>query len=145
MSYRFRKAKSPTGPKATAGKWFSKFIRIRDALKTTGTRTHARCITCGKVHHVSAMHAGHAIPGRTAGILFDEQLVYAQCPRCNCGGDGEKQAFKRVLVEKYGIEWWEMKEQQKRKAVILTDFDYRELSRVYRNKLKELGGWYEKD
>lgn len=61
---------------------FSKYVRLRDALKTTGTHTHAKCYTCLKRYPAfgkGCLQAGHFIPGRNNSILIDEVGVNAQC------------------------------------------------------------------
>lgn len=126
------------GSKATAWSWFAKYIKLRDALKTTGTPDHAMCVTCGNVYDISDMDAGHALPGRTGGILFDESIVYAQCRACNRQGNGEKQAFKRFLVELHGIEWYEMKEQARKANTKLGDYECKLIADLYREKYNEL-------
>jgi len=65
-------------------KVFSKYIRLRDCIKTTKTTTEGRCVTCGKIFPISKLQAGHFIPGRMDSILFDEDCVHTQCYRCNC-------------------------------------------------------------
>jgi hypothetical protein len=124
--------------KATAWRNFSRFIRLRDALATTGTGTHARCITCGEVHPIVDMDAGHGIAGRTNGILFDETLVFAQCRKCNRQGGGESQAFKRILTDLHGPGWWELKQQAKRTATSLSYVELKAISDEYRDKYNKL-------
>lgn len=63
---------------------FSKYIRTRDCIKTTGNPLHGKCVTCGKEYKISRLQAGHFIPGRFDAILFDEEQVHIQCYRCNC-------------------------------------------------------------
>ena len=62
---------------------FSRYIRTRDCIKTTGTANFGVCITCGKTKPFKSLQAGHFFPGRTDAILFDDKQVYAQCYRCN--------------------------------------------------------------
>jgi hypothetical protein len=138
MAYRIKKTSNPK--KATAWRNFSKMIRIRDAIETTGTITHVRCITCGKVYSVEKTDAGHALPGRTNAILFDEELCFAQCRTCNRNNGGEQMAYKMVLTARHGPDWWEMKESHKRECVHYTDFDYEQLSRLFRERTKKMLG-----
>ena len=133
MPYYKIKRKS-TGSKATAWLWFTKYIRLRDALATTGTPDHAKCITCGKVYPITEMDSGHMIPGRTGGILFDESMVFAQCRPCNREGNGEKQAFKIVMVERNGAEWYELKEQARKTNTKLSEYECKLISDQYRGK-----------
>jgi hypothetical protein len=62
---------------------FSRYIRTRDCIRTTGSPLHGKCVTCGKKYPIGKLQAGHFIPGRTDAILFDETQVHAQCYRCN--------------------------------------------------------------
>jgi len=127
-----------TGSKATAWGWFAKYIKLRDALATTGRPDEVRCITCGKVYLIDDVDAGHMIPGRTGGILFDESIVFAQCRRCNRDGNGERQAFKRVMVERHGLEWYELKEKARNTPTKLGDFECKLIADTYREKYKAL-------
>lgn len=127
-----------TGSKATAWGWFAKYIKLRDAIATTRTAEEAVCITCGKRYVIEDMDAGHMIPGRSGGILFDESIVFAQCRRCNREGNGEKQAFKRIMVERNGIEWYELKEQARKSPTKLGDFECKLIADTYREKYKAL-------
>ena len=137
MPYRKLSNKS-SGPKATAWKWFSLYIRLRDALETTGSPESCRCITCKIVWPIDYIHAGHMLGGRTGGILFDESMVFGQCRKCNCDGNGEYQAYKMVMVERNGLEWYELKEQARKTPTKLGDFECKLIADEYRKKYKAL-------
>ena len=122
----------------TCWKNFSRYIRLRDAIATTGTMTHARCITCGAVLPVDDLQAGHMIPGRTNGILFDESMVFAQCYACNVDGGGEKQMFRHVMVERNGEAWYDIKVRSRSTPTKLTDFDLRAMNAEYLEKIRKL-------
>jgi NAD-dependent SIR2 family protein deacetylase len=127
-----------TGKKATAWKNFSRYIKARDALETTGGLEYCKCITCGQVKPIAEMDAGHMIGGRRAGILFDESIVFAQCQTCNRTNGGEYQAFKREMIERNGEEWYAEKERQKTTVVHATDESYELISKLYLEKYKAL-------
>jgi hypothetical protein len=78
------------------------------------------------------------IPGRTGGILFDESIVFGQCQKCNREGNGERQAFKAIMVERNGLEWYELKEQARHSNSKLGDFECKLISDEYRKKYNEL-------
>ena len=137
MPYRALSNK-PSGPKATAWKWFSKYIRLRDSLATTGTADKCICITCGLSWPSDQIDAGHMIPGRSGGILFDESIVFGQCQQCNREGNGERQAFKKIMVERNGLEWFEIKERARKTPTKMGDFECRLISDEYRNKYNAL-------
>ena len=127
-----------TGKKKTAWVNFSRYIRARDALATTGSLEYCKCITCGKVVPIEQIDAGHAIGSRRNGILFDESIVFGQCQKCNREGGGQYAMFKAILVERHGIEWYESKERAKREPVELTDDALVLISKHYLAKYKEL-------
>ena len=85
-------------------KIFSKYIRLRDALATTGTTEYAVCVTCGRTKDQKYnMDAGHFV-GRGAGaVRFDERNVHAQCKRCNMGGNPTAHLdYDAWIIERYG-------------------------------------------
>jgi len=128
---------------STALKNFSRFIRLRDAINTTGTMTDARCVTCGSVLPIKDMDAGHGIPGRSNGILFDEDLVFAQCRVCNRLHSGEQQMFKHILVSKHGLEWFEMKLQARKTPTKLSDMELQVLNDSYLKRIADMKKRYE--
>ena len=99
-----RKKKQPSKKtlKDNAWKWFSKFIRLRDALKTTGTTSHVKCITCGKLLEISSCDAGHFVSRRYTATLFDERNVHGQCRYCNRFLNGALLEYRRQIVRMYG-------------------------------------------
>ena len=135
----FRKIKRSSNPKKeTAWKWFSKYIRLRDAIKTTGDTYFVKCITCGDLLPIEEMDAGHAISGRMNAILFNEQLTNAQCQKCNRYGNGEQQMYKRIMIDIYGQDKWDYWQSTKNDPVKYTDFDYTQIAKTYREKVKQL-------
>jgi len=99
-----RKVKQPSKSTVKGKAWreFSKYIRLRDALKTTGTLTHVKCITCGKLLEVSFCDAGHFVSRRYNATLFDERNVNTQCRYCNRFLDGNLLEYRRQIVKLYG-------------------------------------------
>ena len=81
---------------------FSKYIRLRDCLKTTGTPYYGKCITCGKTFSFIQLQAGHFIGGRHPSNLFSEKGVNAQCTRCNKWLYGNPLEYRRKIIEMYG-------------------------------------------
>jgi len=134
-----RKIKRSSSPKKeTAWRNFAKYIKLRDAVKTTGDIYYAKCITYGEVKPVGEMDAGHGIPGRMNSILFNEDIVNLQCQKCNRQGGGELQMYRKVLIDRHGQEKWDYWQSVKSKTVSYTDFDYEQISKLYLNKAKQL-------
>jgi hypothetical protein len=137
--YKYKIAKGKRNPaKATAWKWFSLYIRLRDCLSTTGSAEWCICPTCGQRVAYEDIDAGHALGHRQGSVLFDESITYGQCRACNQAGDGEKQAFKAFLIRKYGAAWYEMKDDGKSQTVSYTEFEYRAIADKYRKAYKAL-------
>lgn len=88
--------------KKRAWRYFSKYIRLRDALKTTGDIHYAKCFTCGRIESVKNMDAGHFISRRFNSTLFDERNVHAQCSYCNTFLGGNQLEYRRQIVKLYG-------------------------------------------
>jgi len=88
-------------------KKFSKYIRLRDALATTGTTDSLVCFTCGKIYPAfgkGCAQAGHYVPGRNHAVLFEENGVHGQCYNCNVNLKSNTILYRQHMIEKYGEE-----------------------------------------
>lgn len=121
--------------KNTAWKWFSKYIRLRDCLNTTGNPEYSKCVTCGRIKPFNELHAGHGIGGRSNAILFDEEIVHAQCVSCNYHKKGNYELYIPILIERHGQEWYDLKVAFSKKPCKL---DFKAISDYYRIKYKKL-------
>ena len=93
--------------KGKAWEEFSKYIRIRDALRTTGGIEMAVCCSCGKIYPAfgkGCLQAGHFIPGRKSSILFCELGCHAQCYNCNMRLKGNWPPYYDFMVSEYGYD-----------------------------------------
>lgn len=83
---------------------FSRFVRLRDAIATTGNKAVCRCVTCNSLHPTfgGLMQAGHWLGGRAGKNLFDERGCHAQCVKCNYHLHGNNQSYTGVILRKYG-------------------------------------------
>lgn len=124
--------------KTTAWKWFSKYIRLRDCMKTTGTQTHCLCITCGSRQPFEKIHAGHFIDGRGNAVLFDESLVYGQCNKCNTYLHGNHGKYMLKMIDTYGREWVDEKLKLRHQVKKMTVQDIRDISDKFREKYNGL-------
>ena len=130
----------PTYRAAKKKAWteFSKYIRTRDCLQSTGRSYYGKCFTCSRITEFEYLHAGHFIDGRNGSILFDERGVHAQCAYCNTGLDGNKRAYEKKMQQLYGLEVIDKLQilagQVKRRTV----GELEELAKYYRDKTAEL-------
>ena len=83
---------------------FAMYIRLRDALATTGTRERFVCCTCGRNLSFERSQDGHCFGRSKDGTKFEETNNHAQCDTCN--GDrksrGQFFAHKAFIRQKYG-------------------------------------------
>ncbi len=124
--------------KNKAWKAFSIYIRTRDCLATTKTAENGKCVTCNRVFPFEELQAGHAIGGRNNAILFDEELVNAQCRGCNSYGNGRYAEYSVWFINRYGIEKWEEKVRLSRSVVKYNIPYYIAKEEEYKNKIKLL-------
>lgn len=96
------KVSSISKSKKKAWGWFSKYIRLRDCLLTTGTKEVGKCFTCDRVYPFEKLQAGHFLAGRGATILFVEDNVHAQCYGCNVAKHGNVEEYYPRMLDLYG-------------------------------------------
>ena len=117
---------------------FSRFVRLRDCLRTTGCTSWGLCITCGKRYHFKLLQAGHFIPGRHSANLFSEKGVHAQCYNCNINLKGNTLEYRRQIIKLYGEGYDEVLEQEERQVKKYTIPELEELQEQLQEKIKVL-------
>lgn len=135
MSVKVRKTKNI---KKDAWDAFSKFIRTRDCLKTTGCSSWGLCYTCGKRYHFKLLQAGHFIPGRHNGNLFSETGVHAQCYNCNVNLKSNPFEYRRRIIKEYGEGYDEILEREAERIIKYTPNDYIEIEKTYKQKVIDI-------
>lgn len=119
---------------------FSAFIKLRDALESTGTTYKVKCCTCNKTYPVKGMHGGHFNPGRHNSILFEERGVHAQCYYCNIQRRGAPREYDAFMKIRYGQEVIDELDSKAKETKPMKWFDYKEIYENYKEKLKDLEG-----
>ncbi len=117
---------------------FSKYIRARDCLQSTGRSYFGKCITCGRIFEFELLHAGHFVGNRNSSILFDERNTHIQCSLCNCGLDGNKKAYETKMINLYGRETIDKLQIQAKQTKKYTINELEELASYYKEKTMEL-------
>lgn len=117
---------------------FSKFIRNRDALSTTGERENAVCCTCDTEYPVKKLQAGHFIPGRRNSILFEERGVHAQCYNCNINLKGNPRKYQKFMFNKYGQEEIDRLDNLSEQTIQMKWFDFKEKFEYYQILNKQM-------
>jgi len=63
------------------------------------------CVCCGKFKHWKKRQAGHLVPGRKIGILFDERGIFPCCYGCNIMKGGNIQEYNAFIDKEFGREY----------------------------------------
>ena len=79
-------------------KWFSLFIRLRNA----DSDGMVECITCGKVYHYKSMDAGHFVSRNNKSTKYNEKNVNVQCPYDNRFQSGNQYQHGIMIDKIYG-------------------------------------------
>lgn len=102
---RLKKRSDRPIPKLKREAWaiFSRYIRLRDCLKTTGLPNMGACLTCGTIHDFKNLQAGH-FRHASNNTYFDEKNVHAQDARCNKWLHGCLDLYASHILNMYGQE-----------------------------------------
>ena len=118
----------------TADRWFSKFIRLRDA-DDTGI---LNCISCGIPVHWKNADAGHFIKRQFMSLRFNEKNVNGQCRKCNWLLQGNDIEYAKGLVKKYGKGILEQLVATKHRTTHTGRFELKHIADYYRDKFNQL-------
>ena len=116
-------------------KWFSLFIRLRNASKDG----IVECWTCGKTAHYKKMHAGHFMSRKHHATRWNEDgNVQVQCPRCNLFGQGEQYAFGKLLDIRIEEGRSEELQELSRTTVKYMRHEYEDMIKFYKEKVNAI-------
>ena len=115
-------------------KWFSLYIRLRDA----SDEGLVQCFTSERVYHYKEIHAGHFISRRCLATRWCEVNVQPQSAKDNLFGQGEQYKFGLKLDYKYGKGTAEELELKSRQTIKLSRFDYEDKISYYKDAVKNL-------
>ena len=90
--------KSISKLKKELDKWFSLYIRLRDATD----EGLCQCFTCGKVDVYKKLQCGHFQSRKYLTTRWDAKNCQVQCAGCNVFKYGEQYKFSVNLDAKYG-------------------------------------------
>ena len=138
MKVKIRKADKKL--KAQVWTLFSRYIRLRDCLKTTNTLESGKCISCGKEVPFKGGDAGHFVQGRRNAILFDETGCHFQCRYCNRFLNGNQLPYRRMIIKMYGEGYDEYLENKAKEVKQFERWELEEMKEMYKRKIKELEG-----
>jgi len=122
--------------KAKAKREAQEYARRRDA-------EHG-CISCPTTYQEPGYwHGGHYLKAEThSGVMLDDMNIHKQCKRCNIDLDGNKEGFRKGLIERHGSEYVTILEERgeatrrykwDREELIEAAAKYRRLNNFMRN------------
>jgi hypothetical protein len=131
-----KKTKSVSKLKKELDKWFSLYIRLREANEYG----MCQCITCGKVGHYKkdGMQNGHFQSRKHLSTRFDEENCQVQCVKCNVYSWGEQYKFSLALDGKYGEGKAEELQFLARTTVKISRVEYEEKISYYKSVVEKL-------
>ena len=116
-------------------KWFSLYVRLRDATE----EGLVQCFTCGCVkHYKKGMQNGHFQSRSFLSTRFDEENCQPQCVGCNMFKQGEQYKFALGLDSKYGEGTAEELQVLARRITKFTRVDYEEKISYYKSCVDNL-------
>jgi hypothetical protein len=116
-------------------KWFSLYIRLRDATD----EGVVQCFTCSRIsHYKSGMQNGHFQSRRHHSTRWNEQNCQVQCVKCNLYEQGEQFRFGIALDSKYGEGTSEEIEFLARTITKLSRIDYEDKISYYKDLVEKL-------
>ena len=116
-------------------KWFSLFIRLRDATE----EGVVQCITCGCIKHYKlGMQNGHFQSRGFLSTRFDEINCQPQCVGCNMFKQGEQYKFALALDAKYGEGTAQELQFKAKQITKITRAEYMEKISYYKEAVENL-------
>lgn len=120
--------------KANAWTWFSRFIRLSHSVNGE----YVVCYTCGKIHGIKEVDAGHFITRSKDSVLFSENNCRPQCKKCNRFQQGRSYDFEIKLIDEIGREKVEQLKELAKMPVHYTVEDYEQIASLYKFKVNNL-------
>jgi len=113
---------------------FSQYIRLRDADENG----ICKCCTCGALHSWKEVDNGHFIKRQHMALRFSEMNCHAQCRKCNWLGQGEDVKYRQFIIDKYGMNNYNLLLLQKNTTVKFTNFELDVMIKKYTELVKLL-------
>ena len=115
-------------------KWFSLYIRLRDANEYG----MVQCFTSGRVYHYKKIHAGHFMSRRHLSTRWCETNVQPQSAADNLFGQGEQFKFGLNLDSKFGEGTAEELQYKSRTTLKISRIEYEEKTSYYKSLVEKL-------
>jgi hypothetical protein len=126
--------KSISKLKKELDKWFSLYIRLRDADELG----FIQCFTSGRYYHYKNIHAGHFMSRKCLSTRFCEVNVQPQSIGDNLFGQGQQYKFGLNLDAKYGEGTAEDLQIKSRQTQKFSRIDYEDKIGYYKDLVEKL-------
>lgn len=120
--------------KAQLDRWFSKFIRLRDAMPNG----YVKCISCGRIVPLKEVDNGHYCSRTNLSLRFSELNCNAQCIHCNRFMEGNRIGYRSGLISKIGEKKVLLLEARMHESHKITDAEYIAMIAHYKKEVKRL-------
>jgi len=127
-------SKNKSLAKKNADKWFSIYIRLRDA----DSNGMCRCCTSDQVFHWKEIHCGHFMSRRFLSTRFDERNCASQSVYSNTYLQGEQYKFGQYIDKRWGEGTAEKLTEKSRQSMKFTKQEYEEMVVKYRELAKSI-------
>lgn len=131
---KWNKQKTMKGLIKELDRWFSLFIRLRNA----DNNGFVKCFTSGKLFHYTRCHAGHFISRRHMATRWDEYNVQVQSIHENIFNQGNAPVFAQRLKEIYGQQIVDILLMKKNNKFKSGKFELEFLIKEYKEKVEKL-------
>jgi len=121
-----------------AKEWFSRLVRLKGCLKTTGSPEYGVCFTCGDTKPFSELQCGHFISGRGNSLFFEENNSFSQCMFCNTFKGGNLKIYREKMIRRFGIKEVERLESLRHIPQRITEGEFRVKFTLYKDEFKFL-------
>ena len=127
------RSKSKKLSKAKADKYFSLYIRTRDANKGL-----ISCCTCGRLIPIKEADCGHFLSRRFEATRYDERNANGQCKKCNRFEYGNQYEHGLYVDDKFGKGTADNLLLKARMLCKRNQYDYEAIAEEFKNKLVKL-------
>ena len=117
---------------------FSRYVRLRDCIKTTGTPYQGKCFTCPSIIPFEELQCGHFVGGRRNSVFFEINNSHGQCPKCNTFLGGNLDVYREKMITVYGIEEVGRLESLRHQVRKIYPSEFEEIAFKFKAEFKEL-------
>ena len=127
-------SKNKSLAKKNADKWFSIYIRVRDA----DNNGMCRCCTSDQVFHWKEIHCGHFMSRRFLSTRFDERNCASQSVYSNTYLQGEQYKFGQYIDKRWGEGTAQELMDKSRQLTKYTKQDYEDMVKDFRDMARSI-------